>query len=95
MHIRKTLEPGSLSSDNLRSMYEDSNGYIWIGTGGGGLNMLPKKDIDQNFNKFKHFTEIDKPYVINEVEYNNSKKLLVGGENTPGLYEIDITNLKK
>lgn len=94
-HIKRTLDSGSLSSDNLRSIYEDSNGYLWIGAGGEGLNMLAKEDIDYNYNKFKHLNKIDKVFVIREVFYNNSKKLLVGGENTPGLFEIDITNPHK
>ena len=94
-HIRKTLDPGSLANNNLRSMFEDSNGYLWIGSNGGGLNMLPKEDIDRKFNKFQHLTRINKPYAIEEVVYNNSKKILVGGENSPGLFEIDIENPTK
>lgn len=95
LHIKKTLDRGSLANNNLRSMYEDSNGYLWIGSNGGGLNMLPKKDIDGKFNKFKHLTKINKPFAIEEVVYNNSKKILVGGENSPGLFEIDIENPTK
>lgn len=95
LHIRKTLDPGSIANNNLRSMYEDSNGYLWIGSNGGGLNMLPKKDIDRKFNKFQHLTKINKPFAIEEVVFNNSKKLLVGGENSPGLFSIDIENPTK
>lgn len=95
LHIRKTLDPGSIANNNLRSMYEDSNGYLWVGSNGGGLNMLPKKDIDKSFNKFQHLTRINKPFAIEEVVYNNSRKLLVGGENSPGLFEIDIENPEK
>ncbi|SNR30825.1 Signal transduction histidine kinase [Lutibacter agarilyticus] len=95
LHIQKTLDPGSIANNNLRSMYEDSNGYLWLGSNGGGLNMLPKKDIDRKFNKFKHLTKINKPFAIEEVIYNNSKKILVGGENSPGLFEIDIEDPAK
>ncbi|MCL7762585.1 ATP-binding protein [Polaribacter sp. Z014] len=94
LHIKKTLNPASLGNNNLRSMYEDSNGFLWMGSAGGGLNMLPKKDIDNRFNKFKHLPEINNPFVIKEVVYKNSKKLFVGGENTPSLFSIDISNPK-
>ena len=33
-------QPGSLSHDDVRSVYEDREGIIWIGTKGGGLNRV-------------------------------------------------------
>ncbi|HJZ95464.1 MAG TPA: two-component regulator propeller domain-containing protein, partial [Candidatus Solibacter sp.] len=41
-----------LSSDQIRSVYEDGAGTLWIGTFGGGLNML-------RGGKFMHFRERD------------------------------------
>jgi ligand-binding sensor domain-containing protein len=29
-----------LSSDSVRSITEDHNGYLWVGTDGGGLNRI-------------------------------------------------------
>ncbi len=93
-HIRKTLTENSLSYDKIRSMYEDSNGTLWIGTEGGGLNMLLKDDDDGTYSKFKIFETILKPFAIEEINRNGRKILLVGGENTTGLFQIDITNPK-
>jgi ligand-binding sensor domain-containing protein len=35
--------PESISFDDVISLFEDSNGNLWIGTWGGGLNMLDAK----------------------------------------------------
>jgi len=92
-HIKKTSNPNSLSYDKIRSIFEDSNGSLWIGTEGGGLNMLlDSKDTD--YNGFTNYMTIPKPFVTIEIERNRRKILLIGSEDVPGLYEIDITNPK-
>jgi len=94
-HIKKTANPTSLSYDKIRSIFEDSNHSLWIGTEGGGLNMLLQSQDGQYYNGFKNFMTVPKPFVSIEIERNNRKVLLIGAENTPGLYEIDITNPEK
>ena len=89
-HIRKTQDPNSLSYDKIRSMFEDSNGTLWIGTEGGGLNML-NADSGNNYDNFKNFKSIQKAFAIAEIKNNEEKKLLIGAENTPGLYQLDIS----
>ena len=37
-------DPNSLSSNSVLSIYEDEAEVLWIGTGGGGLNMFNRKD---------------------------------------------------
>ncbi|ARV16509.1 hybrid sensor histidine kinase/response regulator transcription factor [Polaribacter sp. SA4-12] len=91
-HIKKTLEPSSLSYDKIRSLYEDSNGALWVGTEGGGLNMLPKGDIDGLYKGFVKYPRIRKPFVTIEIKREGKKILLIGAEDSPGLYELDITN---
>jgi signal transduction histidine kinase/ligand-binding sensor domain-containing protein/DNA-binding response OmpR family regulator len=93
-HIKNTLEKGSLSAGKVRSLFEDSNGSLWVGTEGGGLNMLTKNDVG-NFSKFKNMGVTLKPVVITEVKTGVRKKLLIGSETSPGLYELDITNPEK
>ena len=46
--------PNSLSHDTIYSLYEDKEGALWIGTGGGGLSRY-------NYEKggFKHYTVKD------------------------------------
>ncbi|WP_246041131.1 hybrid sensor histidine kinase/response regulator transcription factor [Flavivirga rizhaonensis] len=91
-HIRKTLDSNSLSNDKVRSIFEDSNGYLWIGTEGGGLNML-KKNLNGSIHEgFINLKKVLKPFVIREIKIDGKKKLLIGAENGPGLYELDITN---
>ncbi|TMM56774.1 response regulator [Maribacter algarum] len=90
-HIRKTLDPNSLSYDKIRSIFEDSNGNIWIGTEGGGLNLLDNENT-LGYSRFKTFNATLKPFAITETNVGNKKSLLIGVENTPGLYHLDISN---
>jgi signal transduction histidine kinase/ligand-binding sensor domain-containing protein len=48
-------DPNSLSDGWIESLYEDSDGYIWVGTYQGGLNMYdPNTDT---FTQFRHIPE--------------------------------------
>lgn len=93
-HIKKTLDPKSLSYDKIRAMFEDSNGILWIGTEGGGLNMLSKED-NSNYTNFRLFESVLKPFALTEAQKGNTKKLFIGAESTPGLFTLDISNPKK
>ncbi|SHM13918.1 Two component regulator propeller [Flavobacterium flevense] len=93
-HVRKTLDTKSLSYDKIRAMFEDSNGTLWIGTEGGGLNMLLKEDANKNYNNFKTFETISKPFALAEIKKGNTKKLFIGAESSPGLFILDISNPK-
>ncbi|CDF79797.1 histidine kinase [Formosa agariphila KMM 3901] len=91
LHIKKNLDPNSLSNDKIRSIFEDSSQNLWIGTEGSGLNLVYKEDVNNGFNKFEHFSKINKVFAIEEIQLKDSRKLFVGGENTPGLFEIDLS----
>lgn len=90
-HIRKTASATSLSYDKIRSFYQDSNGTFWVGTEGGGLNYLKSND-SENYSGFKQLDGILKPFAIIETNQWGKKKLLIGAENSPGLYEMDISD---
>ncbi len=94
-HIKNSLDPGSLSNDKVRSIFEDSNQNLWIGTEGGGLNFLNKTANDNNYNQFHHFIKLSKVFALEEIQLKGSKKLLIGGEGSPGLFEIDLSDLSK
>ena len=53
-HLNKNNTKGSLSSNKIRSLYEDQFGNLWIGTEGGGVNFLSNKA--KNYNAFESFT---------------------------------------
>lgn len=91
-HIKKTLDPQSLSYDKIRAMYEDSNGYLWIGTEGGGLNMLSKDKSKNLYSGYINFDRPRKPFAIKEIQDGDKKTLLIGAEDFPSLYALDITN---
>ncbi|MCK4763296.1 MAG: response regulator [Candidatus Aminicenantes bacterium] len=43
-------DPASLSHNNIRSIYEDNSGVLWVGTDGGGINKY-----DREMKKFRHY----------------------------------------
>ncbi|MCT4645387.1 MAG: ATP-binding protein, partial [Carboxylicivirga sp.] len=45
-----TLKPGTLSHDEIRCLFEDSQQNLWVGTDGGGLNF--KAHIKQEYIRF-------------------------------------------
>ncbi|MCK4346656.1 MAG: hypothetical protein KAX05_15335, partial [Bacteroidales bacterium] len=45
-------DPESLSHNNVRSIFEDSSGMLWIGTWGGGVNKFDRKT--EKFTVYKH-----------------------------------------
>ncbi len=54
--------PASLSNNDVFSIYEDRNGVLWVGTGGGGLNRF-----DRTVETFKSYTQ--KEGFINDMIY--------------------------
>ena len=44
-HFLTYTAKDGLSNDNVLSIYEDTKGVLWIGTGGGGLNRFSKGQI--------------------------------------------------
>jgi len=70
-HYRYNLDDSlSISSNNVHSIYEDSKGIFWIGTGGGGLNQFNPKS--NNFKRYSGYTgninDINDPWVYNILE---------------------------
>ncbi len=45
-------DPNSISSNNISSITQSSNGAIWVGTGGGGLNKYNRET--GNFTHYRH-----------------------------------------
>lgn len=89
--IKKTLDPKSLSYDKIRSIFEDSKNNLWIGTEGGGLNILTAKNDNGTYSNFINLKKVLKPFAIEELANKNT--ILIGAENTPGLYEINISDI--
>mgnify|MGYP000002872361 CR=1 FL=1 len=90
--IKKTLDPKSLSYDKIRSIFEDSKNNLWIGTEGGGLNIIPAEKDNGTYTNFLNLKTVSKPFAIEEL--SNKNTILIGAENSPGLYEVNISNIK-
>ena len=63
--------PIGLTEASVISLYEESNGLMWIGTDGGGINLFNPKT-----NKFKHFPSTYGDKIIS-IANLNEKELLV------------------
>ncbi|WP_426416648.1 two-component regulator propeller domain-containing protein [Aestuariirhabdus sp. LZHN29] len=49
--VHDPANPASLSSNKVRSLYRDNQGRLWVGTWGGGLNLL---QADGSFLRYSH-----------------------------------------
>jgi signal transduction histidine kinase/ligand-binding sensor domain-containing protein/DNA-binding response OmpR family regulator len=58
VQIERTGGPASLSYNDIIVVFQDSDGTIWIGTYGGGINRLRPAKTDQPF-EFDHIREAD------------------------------------
>lgn len=73
-YISYTMEmnrPNSLSSNDIKTIFEDSNHTMWIGTAGGGLNKLietPGHD-EEHFLSFTTDNGLTDNYVLGILEY--------------------------
>jgi ligand-binding sensor domain-containing protein/signal transduction histidine kinase/DNA-binding response OmpR family regulator len=57
--INQPSASGSLSGNYVISIYRDSNGNIWFGTYGNGLNLLEKEMVSEKEPAFRNFSESD------------------------------------
>ncbi|UZO82309.1 ATP-binding protein [Aquimarina sp. ERC-38] len=86
-HFKKSLDPGSLSNNKIRSIYQDSYQNLWVGTEGGGLNLQSKDGSDRGFKNFKMLSKV---FALEEIQLKNKRRLLIGCENSPGMFGIDL-----
>lgn len=70
-----SLEDG-LSQSEINCIYEDSRGYLWIGTAGGGLCRFDGKE-------FRTYEEKDGlcGQIITSVSEDNNRSLIIGNQN--------------
>ena len=66
----------SISSNNIYSIYEDSRGRIWIGTYGGGINLV----VDNNYG----ITFVNKNNLLSNYPYDIGSKVRVVSEDKWG-----------
>ncbi|MBN2213794.1 MAG: response regulator [Bacteroidales bacterium] len=91
-HYTAGKQPGSLSGENVMSVYEDSKGNIWIGTDN-GLNLLDAQQI-----AFMHY--LNNPWdpnslpdnTVNTIFRDSTGTMWIGTNN--GLARMDISSGK-
>ena len=89
--------PNSISNDNITSLCYDNNGYLWIGTYGGGVNVINPKDTTKNYNIQNTFGPDGKDGLQNEnitKILNDREDNIWIGTSSSGLYIIPATEIK-
>ena len=90
-HVRRTEEPGGLSSNAIRSITQGRDGRIWVGTDGGGIN-VSDGPLDQNRRpRFRAYPRPDRAYTLLEVRNATEEALYIGTNTGPGLYRLDLS----
>ncbi|WP_298487882.1 hybrid sensor histidine kinase/response regulator transcription factor [uncultured Maribacter sp.] len=84
-HYRRNESKNSICRNKIRTIYEDSNCNLWIGTEDGeSLNFLPKENAENYETGFKRIKTPLTPGVqrqvfsINEIKSSNESTLLIG-----------------
>ncbi len=87
-------EPHSLSNNNITALCYDNRGFLWIGTYGGGINILNLKDTTNN----KKFIQYNNSTKLSD---NNISKILKDsdgniwiGTNNKGIIKIPASDIK-
>ncbi len=85
-YCRSLSDDNSLSNNDVKTIFEDKEGTIWIGTAGGGLNKFDESD-----ESFKSFTSRDgiSDDVISGIQEDNSKNLWISSENGITRFNIE------
>lgn len=78
------IKSGSYAANHLCSFYETSNGDLWLGTSGNGVNVLKKNGRYLNFNSKNGFSP---KVVFGILEDDQSKNIWLSTNN--GLYYFD------
>ncbi len=80
-----STDPQSISDNRVMTIFEDSNGALWIGTYGGGLNKFDRKS--EKFVRFSEKNGLTSGVVYGILEDNN-KNLWMSTDN--GLFKFNL-----
>lgn len=81
----------SISSDNISTLFEDSDNQIWIGTKGGGLNKYNSSKNDFIRYYLQPLSGDNLPnYIISAIAEDKNKNLWIAGEEG----NIDLLNIR-
>ena len=97
-HADKNNNAGSISDSKIRAIKEDSRGNLWIGTEGGGLNLLPNthgRNYQSGFINFMVNRNVENYiFTIEEGVFKNKSRIFAGGGFGSNLYIYDYYNDK-
>lgn len=82
--------PASLNHSEVKCLFEDSRGQIWIGTSGGGLNLAVKNSLNGEIS-FRHFSSEEGLInnVVQSIEEDNNGNLWISTESGVSKLNLD------
>ncbi len=80
----------SLNHNEVKCIFEDSSGQIWIGTSGGGLNLALRNGTSDEF-RFIHYTSEDGLVndVVQSIEEDDNRNLWISTESGVSKFNLD------
>ena len=84
-HIQKNSAKVSLNNNFVRGMAEEAEGFVWIGTDHGGINVVNKKDFSVSF--ILHSSEVKKSLAHNTINtlYKDNEGIIWVGTSRKGV----------
>src|SRR6056300_1140188 len=82
-------DSNSLSDNHLTALFEDSKGYLWVGTYSGNIDRFNKKTKTFEHLRFKDTEGNPNRYQINCIQQDKSGRILVGTDGG-GLAVLDV-----
>lgn len=84
----------SLNNNEVKTIFEDSNGRIWIGTSGGGLNQVIKNN--DNTICFEHYTSKDGLVndIVQGIQEDKYQNLWIGTESGISLFSLQTKHFE-
>lgn len=83
-------DPKSLNNNIVKALYEDQAGRIWLGTGGGGINLATRRSPRERYS-FTHYTTENglTNNIIQAIVEDQNRKLWITTESGLSKYDAD------
>ncbi len=94
-YFSDTKNPESLNNNEVKTIFEDSDGQIWIGTSGGGISMAVKEEQtgDYHFENYSSHNGLAND-IIQAIMEDSKRNLWISTESGISKLNIDTKNIE-